>query len=378
MACNMDSSDNLEVMAPTSSVNNNLLSYHTPVTIPNQGVSPSPLQLDLPKAATKLDSTQSPKIGPKPRKKSTIKELKSKAKEKLRRFKSTSESGCSSGEIRMYVPEEATQYIEIDDEQGEFAVKDFANTFSEKLPMQVHVSKGIYGMEDKYSLSTDDICNIHFIRHRELVRVEDKDRQLELSIPLNSAIKFGIVYNPQNNENEAMKGYLFPNVSDLLGVGCSSLPKIVCACQFHDPERPESQPTREIMVIKEVILPDNPDEFRKLRVFSISALKERILDENVYGHFSTRPSFMQLYLPEILKYVSSPVPSQVSMFRNPLRNEAPGVPSSMFRKILYMRKQLTSVVLIATSILDEVCLCIYTVFALGRPKIKGGGGTSGR
>lgn len=363
MASNMDSSgEDYEDMSPAppehqpSVTAKSNIKFPTPILMANPAVSPKSVQHF--KSKPKEGHVKSPKVGPKPKKKSSIEELKSKAKEKLRRFKSTSESSATSSEIHMYVPEEATQYIEIDDEKGELSVQEFADQFSEKLPVQVYVSKGIYGTEDKYSLSTDDICNVHFVRHRELVRIEEKDRQLELSVPLNSAIKFGVVYNPQNNENEAMKGYLFPSVSDLLSLGYSSLPKIVCACQFHNPERPESEPSREVMAIKEVILPGNPDEFRKLRVFSISALKERILDENVYGHFSTRPSFMQLYLPEILKYVSNPIPSQVSMFRNPLKNVAPGVPSSLFRKIIHMKKQFTSVVLIATSMLDQVCICI--------------------
>ena len=347
MAVNIDScSEECKDITPTPLESNTLL------TSLNSALLPKPFRRS--KAVASVDNVKSPKLGPKPKKKSSIEKLKSKAKENIRQFKYIPASGGISSDIHMYVPEAATQYIEIDDEKGEFTVKEFASQFTEKLPMQVYVSKGIYGMEDKYSLSTDDICNIHFIRRRELVQIEDKDRQLELSVPLNSAIKFGIVYNPQSNENEAMKGYLFPNISDLLSLGYCSLPKIVCACQFHDPERPLSEPSREIMVIKEVILPDNPDEFRKLRVFSTTTLRERILDENVYGHFSTRPSFMQLYLPEILKYVSNPFPCQVSMFRNPLKNEAPGVPSSMFRKIIHMKNQFTSDVLIATNILDEV------------------------
>ena len=319
-------------------------------TDPSSKVVPQELS-QPPKSGTRA---KLPRIGPKPKKKPGVQELKSKAKEKLSHLKETHDSN----DIHMYIPEEATKYIEIDDQKGELSVQEFASRYLESLPMQVYVSKGVYGIEDKYCLSTNDICNIHFVKHRDLIEVEDTEHHLTLSVPLNSAIKFGIVYNPQDNENEAMKGYLFPNVADLLTLGYSSLPKIVYACQFHDPERPGSEPTHEIMAIREIILPDNPDEFRKLRVYSITALRERILDENVYGQFSTRPSFLQMYLPEILKYISKPIPSQVSMFRNPLKNVAPGVPSSLFRKIIYMKRQFTSTVLVATNILDQVCTCL--------------------
>ena len=358
----MDSlSEDYEEMTPTTAKHQLSMpvKLNTKLPTPIVVANPSKVVSQKPPAHRSIagitsDNPVSPRVGPKPPKRAGIDELKSKAKEKFRHFKSTPDSN----DIHMYIPEEATQYIEIDDKKGELSVQDFGNQYSEELPMQVYVSKGTYGMEDKYSLSTGDVCNIHFMRHRELVEVEDKERQLNLFVPLNSAIKFGIVYNPQDNENEAMKGYLFPNVSDLLSLGYSSLPKIICACQFHDPERPGSEPTREVMAVKEIILSDNPDEFRKLRVYSITALKERILDENVYGHFSTRPSFMQLYLPEILKYVSKPIPSQVSMFRNPLKNVAPGVPSSLFRKIIHMKRQFTSAVFIATNMLDQVCVLV--------------------
>ena len=332
----------------------------TPVN-PDQYAGKSPVlqkRMWKPKAKTKAEG---PKIGPKPRRPTGVEELKQTAKERFRHHKATPETNGSSNAIHMYVPEEATQYIEIDDEKGEFSVEEFAHMFSDHLPMQVYVSKGVYGMEDKYSLSTEDVCNIHFARQRESVRVEEDERQLKLSVPINSAIKFAIVYNPQNNSNEAMKGYLFPNVSDLLSLGYGSLPKIVCACQFHDLEHPKAEPGQEIMVIKDVVLPDDPNESRKLRVFSISSLKERLLDESVYGHFSTRPSFMQMYLPDLLKYIPNPIPSQVAMFRNPMKNVAPGVPSSMFRTVMNMTRKQTSMILLATNILDQVGVHHYFI-----------------
>ena len=65
---------------------------------------------------------------------------------------------------------------------------------------------------------------------------------------------------------------------------------------------------------------------------------------------TTNPSFMQVYLPDIMKHVPNPHSLHISMYRNPLTRPlvAPGIPSSMFRRPLYLKKNFTDVLVIAT------------------------------
>lgn len=103
-------------------------------------------------------------------------------------------------------------------------------------------------------------------------------------------------------------------------------------------------------VCVQVIFSENPMDPRKLRVYSITAKCHRDLLETQEINFKTTPSFMQQYLPDILKHISDPCPLHVAMYRNPLGRPlvAPGIPSSMFRRPMYLKKRYTDILLIAT------------------------------
>ena len=94
-------------------------------------------------------------------------------------------------------------------------------------------------------------------------------------------------------------------------------------------------------------------------MYSLTAKCERDIPETQEINFNTRPNFMQLYLPEIMKHIPDPVPLYVAMYRNPLDRPliAPGIPSSMFRRPLYMKKKFSDVLLIATGVSSEGTQC---------------------
>ena len=89
---------------------------------------------------------------------------------------------------------------------------------------------------------------------------------------------------------------------------------------------------------------------RQLRVYSLTAKCHRDLPETQEINFRTTPSALQLYLPDIFKHFTEPCPLHVAMYRNPLDRPlvAPGIPGSMFRRILYLKKHFTDILLIAT------------------------------
>jgi hypothetical protein len=136
----------------------------------------------------------------------------------------------------------------VDKAYGELEIQDILNKYSSHLPLKVLVTKGVYGMEERYSLATSDKCVIHYIRKRELVQIHDPKTNVEFSVPVNSAIKFGVVYNPHNVETQAMKGLEFQYVSDILAE--TKLPKMGVAT-LKDPDVIGMKST-EVLVIKEV------------------------------------------------------------------------------------------------------------------------------
>ena len=136
----------------------------------------------------------------------------------------------------------------IDRSYGEVEVMDLINQYADHLPLELVVSKGVYGMDDRYSLSTSDRCIVHFVKRRDLVRIQDPQSNKEFSVPINSAIKFAIIYNPNSNDSEARSGFTFTLVSDILER--SPLPKMGLA-HLSDPNI-EGMKSTEVLVIKEV------------------------------------------------------------------------------------------------------------------------------
>lgn len=138
----------------------------------------------------------------------------------------------------------------IDRSFGELDANDLVSQYSDQLPLDLVVSKGVYGMEEKYSLSTFDRCIIHFIKRRESVQIQDPKDNEEFLVPINSAIKFSIVYNPHNDEHKAMLGYNFSTVADIMSE--SPMPKMGLA-HLKDPDI-LGMKSMEILVVKEVSL----------------------------------------------------------------------------------------------------------------------------
>ena len=136
----------------------------------------------------------------------------------------------------------------IDRSYGEVEVMDLINQYNDHLPLELVVSKGVYGMDERYSLSTSDKCIVHFVKRRDLVRIQDPESNKEFSVPVNSAIKFAIIYNPNNDTSEARNGFTFTRVSDILER--SPLPKMGLASLF-DPNI-EGLKSTELLILKEV------------------------------------------------------------------------------------------------------------------------------
>ena len=80
------------------------------------------------------------------------------------------------------------------------------------------------------------------------MQVHDPVKNIEFSIPMNTAIKFAIVYNPNNLMAEAMRGFTFKYVSDILAQ--TKLPKMGIG-HLKDPNIIGVE-SAEVLVVKEV------------------------------------------------------------------------------------------------------------------------------
>ena len=187
----------------------------------------------------------------------------------------------------------------------------FVSLYHKELPIQVRVCKGYCGPSEDTSISEGDRFNVHFVKHTKIVTVE-YDSGSRYHIPLNSAIPFGILYNPDNCLSDAMKGYRFETVADLLRM--STLPVVIFARKaFQGSSAESSICANEALLVKKVVSKRLGTK-QQLKVFSLKENKEKVLSPNCAGNFSTRPKDVCLFLPEILKHLPDIFPCKAVLY----------------------------------------------------------------
>lgn len=90
--------------------------------------------------------------------------------------------------------------------------------------------------------------NFHFIKNETLVSLQD-DRGNFFSLPLNSSIQFGLVYNPKGDTMmQALRGCSYRTIGDLME--CSTPPRVVRATKMStDRRQTSSVNSDEILII---------------------------------------------------------------------------------------------------------------------------------
>ena len=65
--------------------------------------------------------------------------------------------------------------------------------------------KGFFGVSEKTAITMGDVFNLHFVKNTKVVAVETVEGT-QLSVPLNSSLTFGVIYDPNEKEEEARGG----------------------------------------------------------------------------------------------------------------------------------------------------------------------------
>jgi hypothetical protein len=187
----------------------------------------------------------------------------------------------------------------------------FVSLYLKEFPIQVRVCKGFCGPSEDTSISEGDRFNVHFVQHTKIITVE-YDNGSRYHVPHNSAIPFGILYNPDNNLSDAMKGYRFETVADLLR--SLVMPVLVFARKAFQGSSPESSIfANELLLVKKVVSKRLGTK-QQLKVFSFKENKEKFLNPNCAGNFTTRPRDICLFLPEILRHLPDIFPCKAVLY----------------------------------------------------------------
>ena len=99
-------------------------------------------------------------------------------------------------------------------------------------------------------ISSGDIYNFHFIRNEKTMSVQDSCGT-SFSVPFNSAISFGLIYNPFNEPIAAVRQYSFTSVGEI--ITCKCPPRIIRATKEFKSRDPKTSVYKdEILIVKRI------------------------------------------------------------------------------------------------------------------------------
>ena len=231
----------------------------------------------------------------------------------------------------------------------DISLKDFVTRFGQHLPKKGRVCKGYHSMCDQATITTGDVFTFHFIRSRSVVRAQDQNGT-HFTIPFNSTAQFGIVYNPDNNMEQACRGYHFNSVADILVL--KQFPPLVRAkFSYNTSDGPEY-----CIFPGEVLHPIGPTRLRGrvyLQAQSVSRNCRKLLAEDCASFFSTTPEEVRLHLYELSTScrLESLLPSHAVVY---VSERSPAPLGDLSKEVLHLLDYTTEVSVIATAEDGEV------------------------
>ena len=236
-------------------------------------------------------------------------------------------------------------------------LQDFAEKYSKSFPVHIKVLKGYCGPSSRLTISSSDTYNIHFMKHTKVVSIKDA-HDTPYSIPLNSAIEFGLVYDPNDNRSEAINGLTFEKISEI--TAAHTPPKVFCALKaFRGEDEKSSVYDNEVLIVKQVLKPRFKGK-RAVKVYSLLTNSEKLLHEDCIGQFTTQPYMVRMHLLEMIEHVANPFPHQAivyfstDIYQNPeTAAQVQELPDTILSKVITMCHCITETSLIASSLFAD-------------------------
>ena len=215
------------------------------------------------------------------------------------------------------------------------------------FPLRVQVVKGFVGKRGEESaIACGEVYNIHFVKHTEVVTMIDYNGNT-YNVPLNSAAKFGIIYRSRRNVSQ-LEPEWFETAGDIMAA--SPLPRVVCAkSSYHGYDPISSVEKNEVLVIQGI--DRRKRGLNLLRVMCVTKQEERMLWKDCIGHFTTDPYCTQMYLPDILNNISSPLPLMANMYMD-IGSEHT-FPECLISEAVILSEKATETSLVATLMNDD-------------------------
>ena len=186
-------------------------------------------------------------------------------------------------------------------------LSDFTALNTSIFPKQVKVSSTPLYSSGKAEVSQGEVLDLHFVRQTKAVIMISNSGE-EYVVPLNSAIRFAVTYDPLNTGQLVHQGYHFKSIGELIAT--KEMPSIVVATEsYNDPKPQSSVEAGEILVICGVV---KQGQGQVLKVTSATHGR-KFLEERCTANFSTRPEDTKLSLNDMFK-TSVRLPQQAVIY----------------------------------------------------------------
>jgi hypothetical protein len=186
-------------------------------------------------------------------------------------------------------------------------LSDFTALNTSIFPKQVKVSSTPLYSSGKAEVSRGEVLDLHFVRQTKAV-IMISDSGEEYVVPLNSAVRFALTYDPLNTGQLVHQGYHFKSIGELIAT--KEMPPVVVATEaYSDPKPQSSVEAGEILVICGVV---KQGQGRVLKVSSATHGR-KFLEDRCTANFSTRPEDTKLSLNDMFK-ASVRLPQQAVIY----------------------------------------------------------------
>eukprot|EP00731_Ephydatia_muelleri_P004267 Em0002g443a len=162
-------------------------------------------------------------------------------------------------------------------------------------------------------MSEGDVYTAYFEKRTDVIAMMDF-REEECSLPVNSAMQLGLIYDPNKYLDEALIGYEFETAGEV--IKASMKPTLLRATQAHkDGKDSRSVERDELLLVKQCV----HSRFKEyVEVFSITQGVTKKLRASCRGRFTTNPHRVAMYAGEILKHIPNIAGVQVLMITDTL------------------------------------------------------------
>lgn len=186
----------------------------------------------------------------------------------------------------------------------------FLSKYGNLLPMRIRVQDGFCSNSTDLSMSQNECFNLHFVKHTRVVTMKDAVGLEEYSVPISSSVLFGLVYNPHNNEEEAINGYTFESVGDV--IAAKAMPQAICATNYYNGSSlATSVEPGEVLLVRKT---KRSFSSKILKVYSLKHQMKKQLSEKCTGRFSTNPKDVCMYISDMLEHSELiPFPQKVML-----------------------------------------------------------------